>query len=728
MRVPNFELNRSHAATNAGGERTEIVKPPIDTSTRAVLRLHRTREGFWLRNEGAARFGIALAALASATVLQVGCSGAPGDPDAGTTDGAVAAPEAGCPAEGCNTTPVLPSPTCTDGIRNASETGIDCGGSCPLKCSGDPCESGSECKSGSCASKLCTAAGVRSCGEGKAPCVDGETCVSDGDCASDYCRASTCMAPLPGAHTDGRRNAGETGVDCGGAALPERACARGQACKSSNDCLSSCEAGLCEAPSDRDGKKNQGETDVDCGGPYARACSTGKTCTAISDCELASCKAGTCTVPTSSDGTKNAAETDVDCGGGTFTAGTFNLLAPRCSTYSACLVGSDCKSGLCNGGVCVPPSCATTESAGITTCGAGEVGTAGARHETCCKALPLPTRAGRRLDKYEITAGRVRTFANQVGPNVRAWALAYVAAHPTSQLASFMTMSPVLADLLPSSATGRLNLSAQLGAIDMDSYNGNRGCYMGYDPTTPNVGSYGQSTYFQDAATLAQYGIPPRVVPRETLDQKPATCMTPLFLATFCAWDGDGELAKRDDYLDAWGEYLFPWGPLDIARPNYNFCNGRPGDGGNGFACSDTSLGDGGVFYRFPLGVDEARDVTSRIAAPGRFVRDATSVTVKGEAWMDLFANLAETTGDFDFSGPPIDFCDFSGSPEPGATTCTREGGKPPGSVGTLYTGIPRAGIIGQTFEGHEYFRGGPGFPATFQYGKFGGRCARPVD
>ena len=30
--------------------------------------------------------------------------------------------------------------------------------------------------------------------------------------------------------------------------------------------------------------------------------------------------------------------------------------------------------------------------------------------------------------------------------------------------------------------------------------------------------------------------------------------------------------------------------------------------------------------------------VTSRIAAPGRFVRDATSLTVKGEAWMDYCA------------------------------------------------------------------------------------------
>jgi hypothetical protein len=44
------------------------------------------------------------------------------------------------------------------------------------------------------------------------------------------------------------------------------------------------------------------------------------------------------------------------------------------------------------------------------------------------------------------------------------------------------------------------------------------------------------------------------------------------------------------------------------------------------------------------------------------------------------------------------------------------------------YTGIPTAGIIGQTWEGHQYNRGtASGFAITFQYGKFGGRCVRPA-
>ena len=92
---------------------------------------------------------------------------------------------------------------------------------------------------------------------------------------------------------------------------------------------------------------------------------------------------------------------------------------------------------------------------------------------------------------------------------------------------------------------------------------------------------------------------------------------------------------------------------------------------------------------------------------------------------MDLFANLAEYTGDFKASTQ--DWCDFSASPNAGDPTCTRSGH--PGQLGTKYTGIPVSGIIGQTFEGHQYNYGNVnGFPITFQYGKFGARCVRPAD
>jgi hypothetical protein len=104
-----------------------------------------------------------------------------------------------------------PTPTCTDGIQNQGETGIDCGGPCA------PCSS----------------------------CNDGiqngnETGV---DCGGPDCAACpTC--------TDGIQNGSETGVDCGGP-----------------DC-SAC-------PTCSDGIQNGSETGVDCGGPDCAPCGGG---------------------------------------------------------------------------------------------------------------------------------------------------------------------------------------------------------------------------------------------------------------------------------------------------------------------------------------------------------------------------------------------------------------------------------------------------------------------
>jgi hypothetical protein len=317
----------------------------------------------------------------------------------------------------------------------------------------------------------------------------------------------------------------------------------------------------------------------------------------------------------------------------------------------------------------------------------------------------------------------MRSFITAVGPNVRAWVASYVAANPGSQLANLLTLAPVVGNLFPASKTGPLNLVAHLGAIDMDNYNGIRGCFNGYDVANPNSGSSGHATYWQPDADLAQYGIPTRVLPRETLDTKPLTCTTSMMLAAFCAWDG-GELALLADMQDAWGPDAFPQGPVDPLRPNYNWCNGRPGTGG--WQCQDTSLGLNGLFYQFPANTNTLRDLSPWIASPGRFQTDVTRLrSGNGEGWYDMLGNLGEYTGDF--SSPSADFCDFSVAPAAGATTCARSL-KPAGSLGTQYTGIPRSGVIGRSWEGHNYGRGLLAqFQVTFQYGKFGGRCVRPA-
>lgn len=516
----------------------------------------------------------------------------------------------------------------------------------------------------------------------------GTPCTIDSECATDYC-ATVCADPPAGVHGDGRRNAGET--------------------------------------------------DVDCGGPDATKCGLTKVCKASTDCLLDDCVDGVCATPTATDGVRNGGETDVDCGGEGVTEGATTYVAPRCKDDRTCLAGGDCITGACSpAGVCVLPSCKTAETAGIATCGKGEATDADRTHETCCRSLTLPTRTTRRLDRYEITAGRFRTFIDTAGPDLRTWVSTYVAAHPksvvdgtvSSQLAQLLTLDAGALQFFPSEKhDARGNLVSHL-AIGSDPYGGIRGCYNG-------LGSYGSNTYWQDAADLADYGIAERPIPRSESDQKSMNCAMPIMFMAFCAWDG-GEMATLADFYDAWpSSQTYPWGTTDIKRPNYDWCNGSYQTGG--FTCQDQAsypgFGNGaGVFYEWPRGYEAANDEEIWIAAPGRFPNDATSKksTTNSLPWQDLFANVSEYTGDLYAATPTSsdalqkgDYCDFSTSTVPGGTSCTDS--KNPGQTGTYFTGIPLVGMNNHySWEGHTGGRGGK-YVATFQYSKFGARCVRPA-
>lgn len=121
----------------------------------------------------------------------------------GTCDNDVVKTESG----GTMTTLTLAScgaaATCSDGIQNQGEGGVDCGGPCPTACP-----------------PSCTD-GIQNQGE------------TEIDCGGPNCTACpTC--------SDGIQNQGETGIDCGGPCTP---------CHCS------------------DGVQNSGEAGVDCGGP-----------------------------------------------------------------------------------------------------------------------------------------------------------------------------------------------------------------------------------------------------------------------------------------------------------------------------------------------------------------------------------------------------------------------------------------------------------------------------
>ena len=146
-----------------------------------------------------------------------------------------------------------PAPTCSDGIANQGETGIDCGGpcsACPPSCS-DGIKNQDE-TAIDCGGTICPACPT---------CTDkiqnqGERHV---DCGGP------CSACPPDC-TDGIKNQNETGIDCGGICAPCPTCTdkiQNQV-ETGVDCGGPCSA--CPA-SCTDGISNQGETGVDCGGP-----------------------------------------------------------------------------------------------------------------------------------------------------------------------------------------------------------------------------------------------------------------------------------------------------------------------------------------------------------------------------------------------------------------------------------------------------------------------------
>jgi hypothetical protein len=185
---------------------------------------------------------------------------------------------------------------CHDGIKDGTETDVDCGGAC-------------------------------------SPCAVGKMCGLPTDCVTDLCTNQTCQ----GTCSDGIKDNNETDVDCGGGTCP--ACADGKMCLIGRDCKDkACPAGMCTAPSCTDGAQNGNETDIDCGGSCS-PCGNGKGCIKGADCTSTVCSMGVCSAATCTDGTKNGTETDIDCGGNA---------CPSCVNHKSCLVNTDCWSGTCD--------------------------------------------------------------------------------------------------------------------------------------------------------------------------------------------------------------------------------------------------------------------------------------------------------------------------------------------------------------------------------------------
>ena len=605
--------------------------------------------------------------------------------------------------------------SCSNGRRDGDETGTDCGGGCTEKCDGEVCTAPSGCRSKLCVGNVCAPSGTKTCGVGTGKsCENGEECSQAADCSSDFCSINgLCEAPSSTAHEDGVRNAGETGVDCGGTIAATKLCGAGQACKVSDDCLGVCPAGggLCAAPNATDGKKNQGETDVDCGGANAPPCMLSKACATSNDCTLKYCSAAkVCTTPTSTDGIKNGLETDTDCGGGTLTEGAVSYTAPRCDLKKKCAADADCGSAVCaEGNLCIEaPSCRPIH--GGQTCGVGEYGQGGAQHESCCRSLPTGITTTLNgvtkqvyLDKYEITAGRVRAWLDDLSARGETNVQARIKAKMATDDVLKKYFPGTFADSLPTGPStpmqtfpvhptnggGTVTLSMGIdNQVSGSSYY--REVQLSADGTNIGCwnapGAYGHRTLIRQASS-ALY--PQEAVPTAAMvtimDEKSMNCMTPIMFAAFCEWDG-GYMQSTAALSAAYGtatqnSNLWPWGSNSPATSpllgNYNT--------NNSFNATKAPR------YLYPA-VDYSTFATNLapiIAAPGRFPNDIASVARPGvESWMDLGSNMLEWS----------------------------------------YNGTAYAGWTGSSFEGHLSGYGatwGGGIYFLDKYGKGGTRCMR---
>jgi hypothetical protein len=223
---------------------------------------------------------------------------------------------------------------CANGIKDASEIDVDCGGpetvpNCPARCAvGQAC-------SGQNPIGDCDCDATSFCGN-----VGGVLqCVADLSMppkVKGVCGGIICANQV--------KDASESDIDCGGVCTP---CEDTKKCGENKDCISnSCTLGVCGPPTCDDKATNGTETDVDCGGGCMTKCDDGKKCLVNEDCLHKGCDTVTHLCTPCANGAKDNAETDVDCGG----SGTGSC-AP-CGEMKQCKVDIDCATKVCVGGIC----------------------------------------------------------------------------------------------------------------------------------------------------------------------------------------------------------------------------------------------------------------------------------------------------------------------------------------------------------------------------------------
>lgn len=297
--------------------------------------------------------------------------------------------------------------------------------------------------------------------------------------------------------------------------------------------------------------------------------------------------------------------TDVGCGG---------TRAPKCDVGKKCVTDADCVTDACMyAGRCVADRSCTGHFGG-DTCGVGETGASGAKHVSCCERAPLfGDLANVQLDRFLITAGRMRTFIEHTNGNVRA----YVHTLPSDKWQDTWDDA-----LVPSSLT---EANDQLG-----SFFSKKSCHPG-DYTGRTYWTAPTDTDFSDFT-------------KDQMDEKALNCVTWQLVAAFCAWDG-GRMATSAEIKNAFtngGQYVQPWlwqpGAVQYVQP-VDYSNVTPA----------TTTFNHSFGYSYPLTNVRGNpdlDIAYHVSPPGRYPQSWN------EHGHEIAGNLLEwnATGQFVFS------------------------------------------------------------------------------
>lgn len=287
------------------------------------------------------------------------------------------------------------------------------------------------------------------------------------------------------------------------------------------------------------------------------------------------------------------------------------------SVGSPCANQSDCATGGCDyTGHCIA-SKSCIQLHGGNTCGGGEDTNLGSNptpatgEESCCTSIPI---AGTNytVDKYLITAGRMRAFVNAYGGNLRSFTESIPASNtnwnPTWNQYMPSTTSevdqafgpypnPLSPDpYSPNDETMDNADGIPLGWIGQWRY----GCTQG-NPLVAGGAPDGARTWYTDY--MLPGDLAPIVYPQDYLDDKFMNCANSYAFTAFCIWDG-GHLATLDELAAAWGSGDFPWSYLSPNVSINEVCLTEDAEGN----CTDPT-------FQEPLGTDaNGLDMSSYIS------------------------------------------------------------------------------------------------------------------